>query len=239
MLALSGLTAGYHGGTALHGLDLDVPAGTVHAVVGHNGAGKSTLVHAVAGLVVPASGTVRVAGTDVTGRAAHRIARAGVGLVPQGRRVFAGLTVAEHLKVSHRPHRSPGAGSSAWTPDRVLGLLPGLAARTAHRGGQLSGGEQQMLALARALLGSPRVLLLDEPTEGLAPLVVQQIRELIATLAAEGIAVLLVSPSPALATDCADAVTVLTSGRVTAHMTGNTARAHPEKLREALSLATP
>jgi branched-chain amino acid transport system ATP-binding protein len=236
VLELSGLTAGYHGGTVLHGVDLSVPAGTVHAVVGHNGAGKTTLVHTVAGLMRPAAGTVLAGGRDITGRPAHRVARAGVGLVPQGRRVFAGLTVAEHLRLSHRPPRH-GTDVAPWTPERVLELLPRLGERRQNRGADLSGGEQQMLALARALLGSPRVLLLDEPTEGLAPVLVSQIRDLVVTLAGEGLAVLLVSPSPALAAGCARTVTVLTSGRVTARLDGEAVRADPAALHAALDLA--
>ncbi|MGW7354407.1 ABC transporter ATP-binding protein [Streptomyces sp. NPDC054784] len=236
MLQLTGLTAGYDGGTVLHGLDLAVPAGSVHAVVGHNGAGKSTLVHTVAGLLRPGAGSVRVGGTEVAGRAAHHVARAGVGLVPQGRRVFAGLTVEEHLRLAHRPPPAGRAGRP-WTPGRVLELLPRLAERRTNRGADLSGGEQQMLALARALLGTPRVLLLDEPTEGLAPVLVRQIHELIGALADDGIAVLLVSPSPALAASCAADVTVLTSGRVTARLDGAAVRADPSGLHDALALA--
>lgn len=235
MLRISGLSAGYHGGTVLHDLDLDVPEGSVHAVVGHNGAGKTTLVHTVAGLLRPATGTVGIAGHDVTGRPAHRIARAGVGLVPQGRRVFARLTVAEHIRLAHRPPPRDG-GHRPWTPERVLDLLPRLGERSTHRGTDLSGGEQQMLALARALLGSPRVLLLDEPTEGLAPVLVGQILDLVRTLAGEGLAVLLVSPSPASAAQCADTVTVLTSGRVTARLDGPAVRKDPAELHEALAL---
>lgn len=237
MLELTDLTAGYHGSTVLHGLNLSVPAGTVHAVVGHNGAGKTTVIHTIAGLLRPGKGSVHVGGQDVTGRPAHHIARAGVGLVPQGRRVFAGLTVAEHLRLSYRPPRRGAAeGRVEWTRQKTLELLPRLAERLSHRGSDLSGGEQQMLALARALLGSPRVLLLDEPTEGLAPVLVRQIHDLIGTLAAEGIAVLLVSPSPALAAHCADTVTVLTSGRATLRLDGADVRADPTALHDALAL---
>ncbi|WP_329381578.1 ABC transporter ATP-binding protein [Streptomyces sp. NBC_01716] len=237
MLELTGLTAGYHGGTVLHDLDLTVPAGSVHAIVGHNGAGKTTLVHTVAGFIRPSAGSVRLNGQEMTGQPAHKVARAGIGLVPQGRRVFAGLTVAEHLRLSYRP---PGRGDttrpSRWTPERVLELLPRLGERRGNRGTDLSGGEQQMLALARALLGSPSVLLLDEPTEGLAPLLVKQVYELVGTLADEGIAVLLVSPSPAQAAECARTVTVLTSGRVTLRVDGADARTDPTALHEALEL---
>ncbi|MFD4698061.1 ABC transporter ATP-binding protein [Streptomyces niveus] len=238
MLELTGLTAGYHGGTVLHDLDLTVPAGSVHAIVGHNGAGKTTLVHTVAGFIRPSAGSVRLNGRDITGQPAHTVARAGIGLVPQGRRVFAGLTVAEHLRLSHRP---PGRGDatrpSEWTPARVLELLPRLGERRGNRGTDLSGGEQQMLALARALLGSPSVLLLDEPTEGLAPGLAKQIYALVGTLAQEGIGVLLVSPSPAQAAECARTVTVLTSGRVTLQVDGADAREDPTALHEALELA--
>ncbi|MFD4899016.1 ABC transporter ATP-binding protein [Streptomyces sp. NPDC057699] len=237
MLELTGLTAGYDGGTALHPLDLSVPAGSVHAVVGHNGAGKTTLVHTVAGLMRPSAGTVRLDGRDVTGLPAHRVARAGIGLVPQGRRVFAGLTVAEHLRLSYRPPRRGGpARPSVWTPARVLELLPRLGERRDNRGTDLSGGEQQMLALARALLGSPRVLLLDEPSEGLAPVLVRQVHELVTTLADEGIAVLLVSPSPARAVECARTLTVLTSGRMTLRIAGEEARTDASALHAALEL---
>ncbi|MFJ9423590.1 ABC transporter ATP-binding protein [Streptomyces sp. NPDC101249] len=235
MLQLLGLTAGYHGGTVLHGVDLTVAAGTVHAVVGRNGAGKTTLVHTVAGLLRPASGRVLLDGLDLAGRPAHRIARAGVGLVPQGRRVFASLTVAEHLRLAHRPPRSadrPGV----WTPERVLGLLPRLGERLGTRGANLSGGEQQMLALARALLSSPRVLLLDEPTEGLSPELADRVHALARTSADEGMAVLLVCPSPAQAIGCADTLTVLTSGRTALRMDGAAARADAAPLRAALDL---
>ncbi|MER7408821.1 MULTISPECIES: ABC transporter ATP-binding protein [Streptomyces] len=233
MLELDAVSAGYGGGTVLHALDLTVPAGSVHAVVGHNGAGKTTLVHTVAGLLRPRAGSIRVSGTELAGRPAHRVARAGVALVPQGRRVFASLTVAEHLRLAHR-----AKAAGPWTPERVLALMPRLAERRGHRGGQLSGGEQQMLALARALLTGPRVLLLDEPTEGLAPVYVRRVRELAGLLAQEGLAVLLVSPSPALAVDCADTVTVLTSGRITARLAGTPLRTDPEPLHTALSLDT-
>lgn len=239
MLELHGLTAGYQGSTVLHGLDLTVPAGTVHAIVGHNGAGKTTVVHTIAGLLRARTGEVRLDGGALTGRPAHHAARAGVGLVPQGRRVFAGLTVAEHLRLAHRPpRRTDRDGRVLWDQDKVLDLLPRLAERRTHRGADLSGGEQQMLALARALLGSPRVLLLDEPTEGLAPVVAEQINALVGTLADQGMAILLVSPSPTVAALRAHALTVLTSGRVTARLDGTDIRTDPTPLHTALALGT-
>ncbi|WP_412538820.1 ATP-binding cassette domain-containing protein [Longispora sp. K20-0274] len=226
-LTVRGLSAGYAGSTVLRGLDLDVPAGTVLALLGRNGAGKTTLLHALFGLLRPTAGTVRVHGADATGLATHRLARAGMALVPQGRRVFAPLTVAEHLTLASR-HRPPGR--SRWPglgrrhpaptrpgPDRadVLALFPRLGDRLAQRADRLSGGEQQMLALARALLLRPSLLLLDEPFEGLATAVTARVAALLPELARAGTAVLLVEQHVALATSVADRVAVLADGGLT------------------------
>jgi branched-chain amino acid transport system ATP-binding protein len=209
MLSLRGVRAGYGGGHVLHGVDLEVPAGTVAAVVGPNGAGKTTLVHAIAGLVPVTGGTIRLAGAVLSGRPAHRVARAGVGLVPQGRRVFASLTVAEHLALA-----GAGRGSRGWREHWVLSLFPRLGERLGHRGDQLSGGEQQMLAIARALLRQPRLLLLDEPCEGLAPDLAARIRALVGQLADAGMAVLLVEQGLDVVSDVADRVAVLDHGNL-------------------------
>jgi branched-chain amino acid transport system ATP-binding protein len=203
-LRLDALRAGYGRGTVLHGITLAVAAGSVHAIVGHNGAGKTTLIHTVAGLLRPAGGRILFDRRDLTTLPAHRRARAGIALVPQGRRVWPTLTVAEHLAIATR------AGS--WTTRRVLELLPQLAARLRHRGAQLSGGEQQMLAIARALLCQPRLLLLDEPTEGLAPALASQLRALIGELANDGLTILLTAPQPELPATVADRLTVLAAG---------------------------
>ena len=210
-LSVEQISAGYGAGTVIHGVEVCVPAGTVHAVVGHNGAGKTSLLHTIAGLIPARRGRIRLGDTDITALPTHRRSRAGVGYVPQGRRVFASLTVTEHLAIAERRTTEP-----VWTRDRVLALLPQLAARARHRGTHLSGGEQQMLAIARALLTQPALLLLDEPTEGLAPTLAEQIRHTITTLAAEGIGVLLATPQPDLAAAVADHVSVLTAGRITA-----------------------
>ncbi|MEK8106064.1 ATP-binding cassette domain-containing protein [Micromonospora sp. M12] len=140
----------------LHEVSLRVRPGSIQAVVGRNGAGKSTLVHTIAGLVRASSGRIEIGGVHVAGRQPHRIAQSGVGLVPQGRRVFSRLTVAEHLHLAAAPWRARTSGGEGWTVARTLDLLPRLAARLRHRGCELSGGEQQMLAIARALLGQPR-----------------------------------------------------------------------------------
>ncbi|MGY0231492.1 ABC transporter ATP-binding protein [Longispora urticae] len=224
-LRVRGLTAGYAGSTVLNGLDLDLPAGTVLALLGRNGAGKTTLLHALFGLVRPTAGTVHAHGADVTGRATHQLARSGMALVPQGRRVFASLTVAEHLALAARRGAPPRRwwsgrawpGTDSAGPDRadVLALLPRLGDRLTQRADRLSGGEQQMLALARALLLQPTLLLLDEPFEGLATAVTDRVAALLPELARAGTAVLLVEQHVELATAVADRVTVLVDGRLT------------------------
>ena len=206
MLSIRGLVAGYGGGRVLHGIDLDVPAGTVTTLIGPNGAGKTTLVHAVAGLVPVGAGTVSFAGTVLSGWPAHRIAGEGVALVPQGRRVFASLTVAEHLRLSRRP--------GPWDAAAILGLFPALRGRLRHRGDQLSGGEQQMLAISRALLRQPRLLLLDEPCEGLAADLAGRVRALVRELARAGVTVLLVEQGHDPAPGVADQIAVLDHGRL-------------------------
>jgi branched-chain amino acid transport system ATP-binding protein len=178
----------------------------VLGLLGRNGVGKSTLVMTLAGLVSPSAGSVLLDGHELAGQRPDRIARAGVALVPQGRRVWATLTVAEHLALSSR------ARGGTWTVDTVLDLLPRLAERRRHYAGQLSGGEQQMLAVARALLTDPRLVLLDEPSEGLAPAVVDKIGEVVTTLRGEGVAVLLVEQDLHLAFAVADEIAVMEKG---------------------------
>ncbi|HET8682119.1 MAG TPA: ABC transporter ATP-binding protein [Micromonosporaceae bacterium] len=229
LLEVRGLTAGYAGSAVLHGVDLAVDSAEVVAVLGRNGMGKTTLVHSVMGLVRPYEGSVRVDGVELAGRPPDAVARAGVGLVPQGRRVFAPLTVAEHLTISAR---RPGA----WTRERVLELLPQLAVRLRHRGDQLSGGEQQMLAIARALLTNPRVLLLDEPSDGLAPAIVALVRDVIQQLAASGLAILLVEQDLRLAFGVAGRVVVMEKGRVAVDTSTDDFRADPDRAHALLGV---
>jgi branched-chain amino acid transport system ATP-binding protein len=205
-LEVRGLVSGYDRGRVLHGIDLDLAAGGALGLLGRNGVGKSTLIMTLAGLVPAAEGSVRLDGEDLAGRRPDRIARAGVALVPQGRRVWATLTVAEHLALAS------GRRRGTWTVDGVLDLLPRLAERRRQLAGRLSGGEQQMLAIARALLTNPRLVLLDEPSDGLAPAIVDQVAEVITTMRAEGVAVLLVEQDLHLAFAVADEIAVMDKG---------------------------
>ncbi|MGH3713658.1 MAG: ABC transporter ATP-binding protein [Micromonosporaceae bacterium] len=209
-LTIENLISGYAGSSVLHGVQLDVPAESVVAVLGRNGMGKTTLINTVMGLVRPSAGSVRLGEVELAGLRPDQIAKAGVALVPQGRRVFAPLTVAEHLTLAERLGRARGP----WRTSRVIELMPRLGERLGHRGDQLSGGEQQMLAIGRALLTNPSLLLLDEPSDGLAPSVVLQVGETIRELTREGLAILLVEQNLRLAFSVANRVAVMEKGRV-------------------------
>ncbi|UCE30455.1 MAG: Tm-1-like ATP-binding domain-containing protein, partial [Burkholderiales bacterium] len=192
---------------ALQGVDLQVAHG-VHAVVGRNGMGKTTLCNAIMGLLPIRRGSIRFHGDEVVGRPPYRIASLGIGYTPQGRRLWPSLTVEEHLRLSD-------AGAGTWTIERVYDTFPRLHERRRNGGGQLSGGEQQMLAISRALLRDPRLLVLDEPTEGLAPVIVEQVDRLLGTLAEEGdVAILLIEQNIAVATAIAEDVAVMVNGRI-------------------------
>jgi branched-chain amino acid transport system ATP-binding protein len=191
----------------LHGVALDVRPGELVALLGRNGAGKTTTLRSLMGLTPPRAGRVAVYGQDVTGWASDRIAALGVGYVPEGRRVFANLSVEENLKV---PLARPGP----WSVDAVFRLFPRLRERRAHQGRQLSGGEQEMLAIGRALMLNPRLLLLDEPTQGLAPRVAREVFDAVRSMRAEGMAVLLVEQNVRAAVALAERVCVLDDGRV-------------------------
>jgi branched-chain amino acid transport system ATP-binding protein len=196
MLSVQGLDVFYGRAQALFGVDLDVPEGSVHVLLGRNGAGKSTTLKAIMGLLPVARGTVRIDGVEVTNRPPYRIARMGIGYVPEDRRVFADLTVAENLETGRRP---PRHDAPAWTESDVYRLFPNLADLRHRRAGRTSGGEQQMLAVARTLMGNPRLLLLDEPSEGLAPVVVQAMADAIRALAAQGVTILMAEQNTAFA----------------------------------------
>jgi branched-chain amino acid transport system ATP-binding protein len=207
-LAVEGLHAYYGESHILQGVDLDVAGGEAISLIGRNGAGKTTTIASIAGFVRPRSGSVRVHGADLTGAPPHRVARSGVALVPQGRRIFGDLSVSENLAVAARPV------PNGWDEPRIVELFPSLARRRSVRGDQLSGGEQQMLAIARALMRNPTVLLLDEPSEGLAPKLVDQVGEIVTRLRATGLALLLVEQNLGLATRVAQRILVMNKGTI-------------------------
>jgi branched-chain amino acid transport system ATP-binding protein len=209
LLEVRALHAGYGGTEVLFGIDLSVGEGEVVALGGRNGMGKTTAIRPVMGLLPPSAGKVLVAGRDFTGAPPFRIAQAGLGLVPEGRRIFPTLTVEENLVAT-----ASSRNGADWTLARVLDFFPPLAARRNNRGGQLSGGEQQMLAIGRALMTNPRLLILDEATEGLAPLVRAQIWECLAALKREGHAILVVDKVVDALLRLADRHVILERGRV-------------------------
>ncbi len=211
MLSVAGLSARYGRAEVLAEVSLEVGAGEVLVLLGRNGAGKTTTLKAIMGLVRPTAGRVSLEGRDVTGVTPFEAARLGLGYVPEDRRVFAGLTVAENLEVGRKP---PPRGGEAWTPERVYALFPSLAAMRDRPGRRMSGGEQQMLAIGRTLMGNPRLLLLDEPSEGLAPVVVERMAAAVRELKAGGLSVLLSEQNLRFARAVGDSAAIIEGGRI-------------------------
>lgn len=229
-LRIEGVEAGYGGSTVLTGVDLHVAAGETVALLGRNGVGKTTLMSTIMGFVTTLDGSVHIGGEDITHVPTHVRARSGVAIVPQGRRVFAPLTVHNNLRIAEGKH------SGDWTLERVYELMPRLRERKGNRGDQLSGGEQQMLAIGRALLLGPRVLLLDEPSDGLAPAIVQQVMGVVRELAEEGITVLVVEQDLRAAFSVADRVVVMEKGRIVHASTTADFRGDAERARRLLGV---
>ena len=211
MLQVTGLSAHYGRAHILDGVALEVAAGEVVVLLGRNGAGKSTTMKAIMGLVPPSSGQVRFAGAEIAGREPFEIARLGLGYVPEERRIFTDLTVMENLEVGRRP---AGPGQQAWTPERLFALFPSLGAMRDRPGGRMSGGEQQMLTIARTLMGNPQLVLLDEPSEGLAPVIIERMAAAIGRLKAEGLAILLSEQNLHFAQLVSDRATIIEKGRI-------------------------
>ena len=211
LLDVRGLRAAYGSAPVLHGVDLQVHGGEAVALLGRNGMGKTTLVRALMGIVAPSDGELRFAGESIAGQPAYRIARRGIALVPEGRQVFANLTVQEHLSAFTRRDVH---GATPWQMQRVFALFPRLAERRHHWAQQLSGGEQQMLAIGRALVTNPRLLILDEATEGLAPLVREEIWRALAQLRSAGQAILVIDKYLQRLIALADRHVILEKGRV-------------------------
>ena len=209
MLTCTDINAAYGTAPILRGIDLTVSEGEVVGMLGRNGMGKTTLVRCIAGLSPPqlTSGRVILAGDDLTRQPSYRLGQHGIGLVPQGRHIFGSLTVEENLTVAARSR-----GDDDWTLERVYDFFPRLGERRTQRGRSLSGGEQQMLAIGRALMTNPRVLLMDEPSEGLAPVVLKDIRERLMRLKTQGLAIFLVEQNLGLALRLCDRISVLGEG---------------------------
>jgi branched-chain amino acid transport system ATP-binding protein len=219
MLSISNLHAAYGKVEVLHGISLEVPKGKVVTLIGSNGAGKTTTMRAISGMIKPRSGTVMLAGKDVTGLDSHRIAKAGVAHSPEGRRVFSTMSVTDNLLLGAFPRYtgSRPKGDVKEDLERALELFPRLQERRTQLAGTLSGGEQQMLAMARAVMLNPEVILLDEPSMGLAPILVEEVFRIISRLKDRGVTMLLVEQFAAAALKVADYGYVLETGRISLH----------------------
>jgi branched-chain amino acid transport system ATP-binding protein len=225
MLSIQGLNTHYGASHILHGVDLQVSRGRIAAVLGRNGVGKTTTVKTIMGLVAPSGGSVTLDGTPITAWPPHRVARAGVAYVPEGRQIFPDMTVVENIRVAQRkPARE-------WPLEKLLQLFPSLDERQRNRGSQLSGGEQQMLAIARALASDPTVLLLDEPSQGLAPLVVRELARVIRLLRDAGVTILLIEQNMKLAEVVADELHIMVKGRMVYSADPQRFRAEEQQIR--------
>jgi branched-chain amino acid transport system ATP-binding protein len=225
MLKIEALNAHYGASHILQGVDLDVAQGRIAGVLGRNGVGKTTTVRTIMGLVPQSGGRVLLDGTDITGWPPHHVARAGVAYVPEGRLIFPDLTVIENIRVAER------RPAKSWPLVRLFELFPSLKEREGNKGAQLSGGEQQMLAIARALVSDPKVLLLDEPSQGLAPLVVRELADTIRLLCRDGVTILLIEQNMKLAAEVADQINIMVKGRVVYAAAPAQFRAEEEAIR--------
>jgi branched-chain amino acid transport system ATP-binding protein len=212
LLDVDGMDAAYGRAQILFGVSLRLHAGEVAALMGRNGAGKSTTLKAIMGLVPRRARSIRFMGREIGRLPPYRIARLGLGYVPEDRRIFTDLTVFENLEVGARA--AAATGGAAWTPERLFSLFPNLAEMRGRQASQMSGGEQQMLAIARTLMGNPRAVLLDEPTEGLAPVIVEQMAEAVRHMKSEGIAVLLSEQNLNFAAEIADRAYIIAKGAI-------------------------
>jgi branched-chain amino acid transport system ATP-binding protein len=240
VLTVRGVNALYGDSHVLHDVSFSVRRGRALALLGRNGAGKTTCLSTLIGFLRPRDGDIRLNGEPIAGLSPERIARKGIGLVPQGRRIFASLSVRENLSVARRAGVSRGASAceaaKSWSIDDVFEMFPRLRERHALAAGSLSGGEQQMLAIGRALVSNPQLLMLDEPSEGLAPLIVHEVGETLLKLKQQGHSILLVEQNTALALKVADDVAILNIGRIVFDGTAQELNANPELLQANLGV---
>jgi branched-chain amino acid transport system ATP-binding protein len=242
LLAVRDIHTYYGDSYVLHGLSLELEAGRIVVILGRNGMGKTTLIRSVAGLTPPRRGEIVFAGEPQTGKRPYAIAQAGIAIVPQGRRIFRSLTVRENLMLPTSALAARGKaqdnGRKRWDLHAVLAEFPQLAERLDHTGTQLSGGEQQMLAIGRALMANPSLILMDEPSEGLAPRLVQKVEEIMCSLRSYGHAILLVEQNLALAMSVADSIYVISSGRFVFHGTPDELSQNAEILDSHLGVSS-
>jgi branched-chain amino acid transport system ATP-binding protein len=238
LLHAHGIAAWYGAAQILFDIGLDVKRGEVVALMGRNGAGKSTTLKTLMGMIPQRVGQVHFMGHDIARDAPHQIARRGLGYVPEDRRIFSDLTVMENLEVARQPARtwSDGSVAPSWTPERLFKLFPNLGEMPQRAGGRMSGGEQQMLAVARTLMGNPLLLLLDEPSEGVAPLIVEQMAQMILELKAHGVSILLSEQNMHFAELVSDRAYVLEKGQIRYQATMAELAANDEVRRAYLSM---
>ncbi|WP_095587443.1 ABC transporter ATP-binding protein [Actibacterium ureilyticum] len=229
MLSVEGIHSYYGKAHILGGLSFEVRRGEVVALLGRNGAGKSTTMKSVMQLVRPRTGSVMFQGEDLVGKPAFRVAQAGIGYVPEDRRIFTDLTVTENLEVGRQPHRD---GAPEWSVEQLFDIFPNLAERRGNRGKHMSGGEQQMLTIARTLMGNPLLLLLDEPSEGIAPVIVEEMASTIMRLKAEGLTVMISEQNLHFARAVADRAIIIEGGEKKFDGSFAELEAHPE-IRDA------
>jgi branched-chain amino acid transport system ATP-binding protein len=233
IIAAKGLHTYYGASHILHGIDFSVRRGEAIGLMGRNGMGKTTLIRTLIGHIAPRRGEIKVNGRVMTGAAPHLIARQGVAYVPEGRGIFPNLSVRENLLMAARPGPN---GRADWTYERVLGIFPRLGERLSHGGQRLSGGEQQMLAIGRALLTNPALLVLDEATEGLAPMIAREIWQLIRIVRESGIATLIVDKNFTAVSAVSDRNIILVKGRVVFEGSGRELHSRPELLQQHLGI---
>lgn len=233
MLELTDVHTYYGASYVLHGISLEVKDGSVVALLGRNGMGKTTTIRSIIGFTPPRRGVIRFKGKEITGLQPHQISQMGIGLVPQGRRIFSSLNVKENLLMSARG----GGDAGAWTLDKVYSLFPILKERADCKGNLLSGGEQQMLSIARALMTNPNLLLMDEPSEGLAPIIVREVRRIISQLKQSGFSILLVEQNLSMALGVADYTYIISKGIIVYASTPQELRGNEEVKAKYIGVA--